>query len=151
MRGRIEKQFGTNCIWSIKQVPGGQVDVDFLAQFLVLTNATKNPEIISANTITIFDVAHTLGALSPSDADLMSDAKVLYRELQTFLALTIEGELTDATVDTFSLQLKRDLSKLTGHETFDALTKHLTKTEIAVRKIFENVVGDPYAPLEDKD
>ncbi len=151
MRGRIEKQFGTNCIWSIKQVPGGQVDVDFLAQFLVLTNATKNPEIISANTITIFDVARTLGALSTSDADLMSDAKVLYRELQTFLALTIEGELTDATVDTFSLQLKRDLSKLTGHETFDALTKHLTKTEIAVRKIFENVVGDPYAPLEDKD
>ncbi len=151
MRGRIEKQFGTSCIWSIKQVPGGQVDVDFLAQFLVLTNARTNPEIVTVNTVTIFEVAHELGALTAEDAGTMCAAKVLYRELQTFLALTIEGELTDATVDTFSVQLKRDLSKLTGHQNFDTLSAQLTKTEKAVRIIFENVVGDPYAPLEDKD
>ncbi len=151
MRGRIEKQFGTNCIWSIKQVPGGQVDVDFLAQFLVLTNANTHPEIVSPRTIKIFESAQKIGALSPEDTQTMCEAKIMYRELQTFLALTIEGELTDATVDTFSVQLKRDLSKLTGQKNFDALTVHLTKTEKAVRNIFVRVVGDPYAPLEDKD
>lgn len=151
MRGRIEKQFGTACIWSIKQVPGGQVDVDFLAQFLVLTNASTHPEIISASTTTIFKVAREIGVLSAKDASTMCEAKIMYRELQTFLALTIEGELTNETVDTFSVQLKHDLSKLTGQMSFDSLTAHLTKTEKSVRNIFVSVVGDPYAPLENKD
>lgn len=151
MRGRIEKQYGTDCIWSIKQVPGGQVDVDFLAQYLVLTNASNHPGIISANAIDVFQTARTLGALTDEDANTICNAKQLYRELQTFLALTIEGEISDTTVSAFSLQLMRDLTKLTEQKDFDALIEHLAETEKRVRVIFEKVIGDPYAPLEEKD
>lgn len=101
MRGRIERQFGTGCIWAIKQVPGGQVDVDFLAQYLVLAHAANHPEIISADARDVFRTAGKLGLVSEGDAEALDKAKALYRDLQTFLALTIEGDMTDEKVAGF--------------------------------------------------
>ena len=43
MRGRIEKTHGTKCIWAIKQVAGGQVDIDFISQYLVLAHTHAHP------------------------------------------------------------------------------------------------------------
>ncbi|WNK01229.1 bifunctional [glutamine synthetase] adenylyltransferase/[glutamine synthetase]-adenylyl-L-tyrosine phosphorylase [Thalassospiraceae bacterium LMO-JJ14] len=148
MRGRIEKQYATPCIWSIKQVAGGQVDVDFLAQYLVLIHAAAHPEIISADAAEVFRVAGDLGLINAGDATALRAAKSLYRDLQTFLALTIEGDMTDAKVAAFSEPLREDLCEITGSASFDALSEKLKNTEDAVRAIFVGLLGEPNADSE---
>ena len=44
MRERIAKEKGTEDIWDLKQVRGGLVDVEFIAQYLQLVHAGKHPE-----------------------------------------------------------------------------------------------------------
>ena len=39
MRARIAKEKGTEDIWDLKQVRGGLVDVEFIAQYLQLVHA----------------------------------------------------------------------------------------------------------------
>lgn len=149
MRGRIEKQHGTDCIWAIKQVQGGQVDVDFIAQYLVLAHACDHSEIVSADAAEIFEKAAALNLLDEADARKLTDAKRLYRDLLTFLALTIEGEMTDAKVAGFSAPLREDLMEITGCETFENLEQLLRKTEENVRDIFIRVLGDPKSTMKD--
>lgn len=143
MRGRIEKQHGTTCIWAIKQAAGGQVDVDFVSQYLVLAHAAAYPEIVSPDAIAVFENADRLGLIAHADAEALAQAKRLYRDLQTFLALTIEGDMTDAKVEAFSEPLREDLTELTRMDSFEALSVHLQKTEEIVRDVFTRVVGDP--------
>jgi glutamate-ammonia-ligase adenylyltransferase len=143
MRGRIEKQYGTACIWCIKQVAGGQVDVDFLAQYLVLVHAAAHPDIISADAEQVFAYAGAQGLLDSADAAALGNAKSLYRDLQTFLALTIEGEMTDSKVEAFSEPLREDLVEITGSSSFDTLSDRLRDMETSVREVFIRVLGDP--------
>lgn len=140
MRGRIEKQFGTSYIWAIKQVAGGQVDIDFLAQYLILVHAHKHPAIILPDVADVFRQAESIGALNPDDAAKLVDAKRLYRDLQTFLALTIEGDLNDAKVEAFSAPLREDLAEIGGSPNFTDLALRLTETEQAVREIFNRLL-----------
>ena len=51
MRARIEKEKGTRDIWDLKQVRGGLVDLEFIAQYLQLVHAAGHPEILSPNTV----------------------------------------------------------------------------------------------------
>lgn len=143
MRGRIEKQYATSCIWAIKQVSGGQVDVDFLAQYLVLVNAREHPDILSSDAGIVFQRAAEFGLINADDAIILGDAKSLYRDLQTFLALTIEGDMTDPKVDGFSEPLREDLALVSGSQDFAALSARLIDTQTAVREIFIRLLGDP--------
>ena len=43
MRARIEKEKGARDIWDLKQVRGGLVDLEFIAQHLQLVHAAANP------------------------------------------------------------------------------------------------------------
>ncbi|MEX0695245.1 MAG: bifunctional [glutamine synthetase] adenylyltransferase/[glutamine synthetase]-adenylyl-L-tyrosine phosphorylase [Rhodospirillales bacterium] len=143
MRGRIEKQFSTACIWAIKQVSGGQVDVDFIAQYLVLIHASDHPDIISQDAGHVFRTATEKGLIDAEDAAVLEGAKSLYRDLQTFLALTIDGDMTDAKVAAFSAPLREDLVRITGSVDFEALTARLVQTQRTVRALFTRIVGDP--------
>ena len=49
MRVRIEKEFGTTDIWEVKYIRGGTIDVEFIAQYLMLRHASEHPEILSSD------------------------------------------------------------------------------------------------------
>lgn len=149
MRGRIEKQNAERCIWAIKQVPGGQVDVDFIAQYLVLALAAEYPDIVQTDAEAVFAVAAEAGAVSGAEAELLIKAKGLYRGLQTMLAMAIEGDLTDAKVAAFSPLLREDLAHAAGVEDFNALAEILAETERQVRAAFVRIIGDPAAAAEE--
>lgn len=138
MRRRIAEQHTTKCIWSLKHVPGGQVDIDFLAQFLVLANANSVPEIISRDAVKIFSVAGHEGLIDPDAAEHLIAAKRLYRQIQTFLSLAIEGELTDAKVETFSEPLKDDLARISDAPDYESLVTRLVETQSSVHRLFED-------------
>ena len=51
MRARIEKEKGTRDIWDLKQVRGGLVDLEFIAQHLQLVHAADHPTVLNQNTV----------------------------------------------------------------------------------------------------
>jgi len=141
MRARIQKQYPTQCAWAIKQIPGGLVDVDFIAQYLVLVHGAKSPEIMKEMSHEIIEAAAKLEIIAEDDGSALIEAAHLYQQLSTFLSLVIEGDLNDDRVAQFSPALKRDLTEITDSENFDALEKRLVDTEGSTRHIFERVVG----------
>ena len=55
MRERIAAEKGTADIWNLKQVRGGLVDLEFIAQYLQLIAAPSQPEVLDQNTLAALD------------------------------------------------------------------------------------------------
>ena len=49
MRQRIWAEKGTDNVWDLKQVRGGLVDIEFIAQHLQLVHAAAHPEVLDQN------------------------------------------------------------------------------------------------------
>ena len=63
MRARIEKEKGSKDIWDLKQVRGGLVDLEFIAQHLQLVHAAGRPDILSQNTVAALQNLQAAGLL----------------------------------------------------------------------------------------
>ncbi len=145
MRGRIAKQFRADSVWALKHVAGGQVDLDFIAQYLTLAYAAEHPNFVGATTGDVFAIAADAGAMSAADAALLTEAKSLVQGLQIFLSLTVGGDVTADRVREFSRPLKEDLMRIGDAPSFETLERNLTAIERDVRRIFVDVVGEPAA------
>lgn len=67
--------------FELKQDPGGIVDIEFLAQFLVLRHAEQHPQMARwTDNVRIYETAEQLGLLSHEDAALLQKAYLAYRE-----------------------------------------------------------------------
>ncbi len=91
MRLRIEKEFGTTDIWEVKYIRGGTIDVEFIAQYLMLRHASEHPEILSSDAAAALRAAARAGLLDAGVAEDLCGALSLWRRIQGFLRLTTEG------------------------------------------------------------
>ena len=91
MRERIEKEKGTDDIWDLKQVRGGLVDLEFIAQYLQLMHAAAHPEVLDQNTVEAFRKLRDAGLLAPQHADVLIPATRLLHDLTQILRLCLEG------------------------------------------------------------
>jgi glutamate-ammonia-ligase adenylyltransferase len=91
MRALIEKEKGTRDIWELKQVRGGLVDLEFIAQYLQLVHAHAHPEVLSTNTADALVNLERAGLLSPQAADLLLPAARLFGNLTQVLRLCLDG------------------------------------------------------------
>lgn len=79
MRQRIATEKGSDKIWDLKQVRGGLVDLEFIAQHLQLVSAASYPGILDQNTLMALGKLERAGALSPNDAaDLIASGRLLH-------------------------------------------------------------------------
>jgi glutamate-ammonia-ligase adenylyltransferase len=63
--------------FDLKLSPGGRVDVEFIAQYLVLAHAHARPEIaVPRGTADLLRLAETLGLLGKHEGDRLADAFV---------------------------------------------------------------------------
>jgi glutamate-ammonia-ligase adenylyltransferase len=97
MRERIAKEKGTDSIWDLKQVRGGLVDLEFLAQFLQLVHASAHPEVLDQNTVEAFRRLRDAHVLDPADADVLIPATRLLHDLTQVVRLCVEGPFDPAT------------------------------------------------------
>ncbi|WP_321341740.1 bifunctional [glutamine synthetase] adenylyltransferase/[glutamine synthetase]-adenylyl-L-tyrosine phosphorylase [Breoghania sp.] len=146
MRARIEAEKGAKDIWSLKTVPGGIIDVEFIAQYLQLAHAAEHREILSQTTETALARAAEAGVLDANDAEILIPAIRLYHALTQILRLSVgEGfdrEQTPAGV----LSL---LARSAHQADFERLESLLRDTQKAVRETFERLVG-PVKAKEEK-
>ncbi|MEI9916853.1 MAG: hypothetical protein WDN29_14860 [Methylovirgula sp.] len=68
MRRLIAKEKGEKDPLDLKYAPGGQVDLDFLAQYLCLKHAHAAPMLLAGAPADIFMRAQSLGFLAVADA-----------------------------------------------------------------------------------
>jgi glutamate-ammonia-ligase adenylyltransferase len=138
MRARIEKEKGTKDIWDLKQVAGGLVDIEFIAQFLQLANADESRSVPRPRNRTGFGKLAGrrlfgrwrcrkpfggLAALSPPNPGP---------------ALALSGKFVPADAPRGVLDL---LLQASGSPAFERLEAELNEMQQGVRAIFERLVG----------
>ncbi|MDR3493812.1 MAG: bifunctional [glutamine synthetase] adenylyltransferase/[glutamine synthetase]-adenylyl-L-tyrosine phosphorylase [Ancalomicrobiaceae bacterium] len=140
MRGMIEAEKGTDDIWDIKQVAGGLVDVEFIAQYLMLAHAAEDAGVLATNTEAALSRLAARGRIDPAHRDVLLPAANLYSRLTQILRLAHEGTFRPSDVDA---SLRHLLARASDLPSFSMLEAHVRDTEKAVRAAFLAIVGRP--------
>lgn len=137
MRQAIAAEKGEDDRWNLKHAAGGQVDVEFLAQYLVLAHACTHPEIVDTATQRVLGMAEQLGLLTPEDAHVLLRACRLYQNLTQVLRLSVDAHIVPADA---SPALKALLARAGEMPDFATLEADLAETQEKVRTIFLRVL-----------
>lgn len=138
MRARIAEEKGTADPWDIKQVAGGLVDVEFIAQTLQLVHAHDCPGILDTNTAAALQAAAEAGVLPAAEAEVLLPAIRLYHDLTQVLRLALTNRFKPSEAPNGVLAL---LTRAGEMPTIATLEAHLVATEAAARGAFERIVG----------
>lgn len=131
MRGRIAKEFPTTNPWALKHIRGGMVDLDFLAQYLVLREAAAHPAIWHRDAYHVFEAAGMLGILDALSSSTLVAAKLFESDLMSLLRLSAPGGVI---TDEAPTGLQRLLTSGMHLDHFEALKSHLLHHEAQVRE-----------------
>ena len=140
MRARIEKEFGTKDPWSFKQVRGGLIDLEFVAQYLQLVHARAHPGILTPDTRTVFTNAARLGLLNQGLADRLQAAFDLQHDLTHILRICVTGNLAP---DTATESLKMRLAQAGNAPDFAVLEASLADAQADVLDAYAEIIGPP--------
>ena len=138
MRAMVEDVKGGEGVWDLKQAAGGLVDIEFIAQALLLVNAHRAPTLIATETEAMLAAAAAAGPLSPEDADILLPALRLYQALIQIIRLCLDTPFDPETSPRALLERLARAGELPDFATLDA---HVRATEMAVRGIFERLIG----------
>lgn len=138
MRARIEKEKGTKEIWDLKQVAGGLVDIEFIAQYLQLVHASSHPEVAAQGTEEALQNLRNNGLLAKGDADLLLQALCLYQRLTQVLRMVLSGKFVPSEAPGGVLDL---LTHAGGSPAISRLEVELAEMQAAVRSKFEELIG----------
>ncbi len=88
MRQKILDEIKPASIWDFKHQRGGVVDLDFLAQYLLLRHAAKHPDLLHKDPSDLFICAAQFGILPQDIANWLANTYRLWRQLVGWLAVT---------------------------------------------------------------
>jgi glutamate-ammonia-ligase adenylyltransferase len=138
MRALISAEKKPEGPFDLKLIPGGVVDVEFIAQYLTLSHARAHPDLVGLDPLAVVEKAGTLGLLTPGQSETLAAAHQLYSRLTQFLRIVL---LDDRHADEQSPAFKIKLAQAAGQPSYKMLLTEVTSTAKAVRAIFETVVG----------
>ncbi|WP_374545493.1 bifunctional [glutamine synthetase] adenylyltransferase/[glutamine synthetase]-adenylyl-L-tyrosine phosphorylase [Rhodoblastus sp.] len=138
MRALIAREKGEDDPWNLKLASGGLLDVEFIAQFLVLAHGADAPGLRRTATAEILMAAAKAGFLDTETAETLLRAHGLYGNVAQWLRLAL-GE--DADPRKAADGVKRRIAAATGLPDFAFLERDLTATRKEVRKLFGQVLN----------
>ena len=138
MRRRIAAEHGTGDPWDVKHVRGGQVDIDFIAQYVQLRDAATVPRILAPATVRALELAGESGALAREDAAALIAAALMFQRVQGLLRLTL-GDRSPGGVA--PQELRNLLAAATGTGDHDSLARNLAETQADISVRYERIVG----------
>ena len=144
MRRRVAEQHGAPSPWQVKHVRGGLVDVEFIAQYLLLRHATEHPEILAPSIADAYRALGAAGVLKADAAATLAAAARLLQQVQSMLRLTVEEEFDESTATD---GLKAALVRAGGAASFEALKAALAAAQFDVRRAFAEIIEEPAAQL----
>ncbi|PPD45516.1 MAG: bifunctional [glutamate--ammonia ligase]-adenylyl-L-tyrosine phosphorylase/[glutamate--ammonia-ligase] adenylyltransferase [Methylocystis sp.] len=138
MRRLLEKEKGSSNPWEVKQVAGGMIDVEFLAQYLMLLYGKERPEVFSTTTPEALRRLRDAGLLARDAAETLLEAYRLYQGLTQLLRLSIDGAFMPAEAPRGLAEL---LLRVGDSPNLSHLESLLIETERLTRELFVATLG----------
>ena len=137
MRQLIAQEKGDSDPFDLKLASGALMDIEFIAQYLVLSHAHQHKNLMVQSTEQVLLVAREASVLSPARAAVLIEAFGFYSAMMQALRLAIEGPLKPAS--TAKGILKR-IARVAELPDFKTLERSLVETRRSVRKIFVDIL-----------
>ncbi|OCJ11789.1 glutamine-synthetase adenylyltransferase [Rhizobium sp. AC27/96] len=140
MRSLIEQEKPPESIWDMKLIPGGLIDIEFIAQYLRLIAPARGVG-VDANGLSTAEALKLLGGslMDRNDLDVCLEALRLYSELSQLIRLCIDGTFDPGNAPSGLIELVSRAGDCPDIRTLEAELKRLSK---AVRKVFQATVGN---------
>jgi glutamate-ammonia-ligase adenylyltransferase len=138
MRDKIAGEKGSTDIWDLKQVRGGLIDLEFIAQFLQIVSAASHADVLDQNTETALAKLAAAASLAPGDAEILVPAARLYHTLTQVLRLCLDKPFV---ADEAPRALKDLLARAAEMPDFATLEAMLKDTLAAVHEAFDRIVA----------
>ncbi|MBK1661924.1 bifunctional [glutamine synthetase] adenylyltransferase/[glutamine synthetase]-adenylyl-L-tyrosine phosphorylase [Paracraurococcus ruber] len=143
MRARMLRDLPPEGPWDVKAMPGGLVEVEFVAQALQLRHAAANPKVLATTTRVALARLREAGILPAEEAEALIRAERLWRTVAGLVRLTI-GRSRDAALPAPAVAaLLRAAAPLLPAPAVDLPGLRAQMAEIAgeVRAVFERRLG----------
>jgi len=142
MRERLAREFPADSPWNVKHVRGGLIDMEFIAQYLLLREAAERPSVLAPRLDDCFDRLIEAKALAPQDGALLKSAHGLYTAVQSLLRLTLGEDPDEAS---FTPDLQAALARAAGRPAFTAVKDDLLTAQRDVYAVYERIIAGPEA------
>jgi glutamate-ammonia-ligase adenylyltransferase len=138
MRALIAREKGDKGAFDLKLAPGGLIDVEFLAQYLILAHAATHLQLLRPETRAALAEATAAGLLSADDGAALAHAHRLLTAVTQVLRLTLPD---DAEPEAAAAGVKRRIAAAAGAPDFARLSAELAEARARVRAIFQRRLG----------
>jgi [glutamine synthetase] adenylyltransferase / [glutamine synthetase]-adenylyl-L-tyrosine phosphorylase len=138
IRALIAREKGDSDPWDLKLAAGGLVDIEFVAQYLQLAFAHRQPAILDVSTRKVVEEAGRAGLITPEQAEVLIDSHRLYTDATQFMRLSISGPFDPTKA---AAGAKRRIAAAAGSPDFEAFAAALGDARRRVRAAFEAIVG----------
>jgi len=138
MRARIAKEKGTRDPWELKQVRGGLVDLEFIAQYLQLLHGPTHPRILSQNTVQALENMAEVRVLDPGARDVLLPAARLLNNLTQVLRLCLDDPFDPAKAPQGLRSLLARAGNVPG---FAQLEAELVARQAEVAALFDRLIA----------
>ncbi|MSP91856.1 MAG: bifunctional [glutamine synthetase] adenylyltransferase/[glutamine synthetase]-adenylyl-L-tyrosine phosphorylase [Myxococcales bacterium] len=140
MRQRMAREKPAGDRFDVKLRRGGLVDVEFIAQYLLLRRAAEHPDLITGNSVELLQRLGDAGLIDPLQAAGLIRAAGLWQSLQALLRLTTEGRF-DA--ERAPAALKAAIARVVGAVDFAEAEQDIDAAATAVTAVYRDVIDDP--------
>src|SRR5581483_9967925 len=138
MRLRMAQQYRTDNIWDLKHLRGGQVDLDFITQYLQLRHGHDHPELLDPQGGRVLERARDLGLIADATAGQLIAIGRLWRQLQQMIRLLVGGKVDEASLRE---PTRRHLAQSAGADSFDALKALIHQKAAVVHAAYHEIIG----------
>jgi glutamate-ammonia-ligase adenylyltransferase len=133
---------GTNNPWDIKHVRGGLIDIEFIAQYLMLrhaqTCASEHPGFIHAATAEALAHLRSIGGLGVHDFKILSQAQSSFTDVMQAVRLAcLPGPLPGTMSNAFA----SCLPSFVGESSLGAVEAELRQLQASVRAAFDRLTA----------
>jgi glutamate-ammonia-ligase adenylyltransferase len=138
MRSLLHAVKDTTNPWDIKYVRGGLVDVEFIAQYLMLQHAHEAGCPVRNGTAEALRALHAAGVLDRAHFDLLAAAHSYYTDtMQAVAAACTSGPLPDSMSRAFAAYLPA----MMGEGSLAAMEATLCRLQAVVQDVFDELIG----------
>ena len=138
MRKLIAHEKGDGDPWDLKLVAGGLIDIEFVAQYVVLAHAHDHPGLLDVSTRAVIAAAGAAGLLTLDEAETLGDAHRLYTDATQIMRLAVAGPFDP---DKAASGVKRRIAAAAALPDFESLQGAVREAREAVRRVYARVLG----------
>ncbi|MEZ5690720.1 MAG: bifunctional [glutamine synthetase] adenylyltransferase/[glutamine synthetase]-adenylyl-L-tyrosine phosphorylase [Rickettsiales bacterium] len=135
MREKIEKEHSATSVWDIKYARGGLIDVDFIAQYLMLKYASDLLTVKSGNSIEFFTILKQEGFIG-KESDTLIDSYYFLKQLLNMIRLCCGNNFVSNDAPE---GLKKILVDTTNSDNFEKLSKKLQEVEKNIYSYYKTI------------